>query len=178
MNAIIRGICLVVFFTISTIAFAGEAVFAVKFSIQESNDGRICGAMQIDIKKKNPGFFPVMILQHQVVEKLPGGNIRRVGVKIEENTPVPLQKGVFRYCFDHLERNQYQVSSWYVLYAGKIYTIMFDDGAGGASNELLWDAKGEKVPEDIIREEDIQRETAPSPEPSRQQSNRKMLSSK
>lgn len=165
MSAIKRILCATFFIISSGVAMADEGALSVGFSVHQATDGRTCGIPKFEVRKKQEGFYPILILQYQVVEKLPSGAIKRIGEKTEERIPLKLQKGSIKYCFDHLEENQYQVSSWYILYAGKIHTIMFDDGVGGASNELIWDASGEKVPEEIIREEDRQRESTPVKEP-------------
>lgn len=173
MNTIIRSICCAIFLAMSNGVSASEIEPVTKFIIKKLDDGRICGMIQV--KKKNPGFFPVLILQHQVVRKSSDG-IERVGPKTEDVFPLSSGDGLVWHCFTPLRDDQYQVSQWFILFAGKMHTIMFDDGAGGGSNELIWDATGSTVPLDVIRKEDTKREVPPMKDQKPNHANRKMLS--
>lgn len=170
MNTIIR-ILFAAFFIISGTAIAADVELANKFIVRALDDGRLCGVVEIKIMKNPKKFSPVMILQHQVARKGPGGRIERVGSMTEEVITLPVippkESGFVWRCFDALQDDQYQVSQWFILFAGKMYPIMFDDGAGGASSELILDASGQKVPEELIREEDMRREMEHEQKPNR-----------
>lgn len=157
MSTIIRIICVAFFIIGSGTVIAADVELANKFIVQPLDDGRFCGVVEIKIMKNPKKFSPIMILRHQVVQKGPGGRIERSGSMMEESVILSMKDRLVSYCFEHLRDDQYQVSQWFILFAGKIYPIMFDDGAGGASSELIWDSSGQKVPEELIREEDTRR---------------------
>ncbi|MBP7811675.1 MAG: hypothetical protein KA054_02425 [Candidatus Moranbacteria bacterium] len=163
MNTIIRIVCMAFFIIGSgTAAIAADVELANKFIVQSLDDGKFCGVVEVKIMRNPKKFSPVMILRHQVAKKGPEGRIERSGSMTEEVITLPIilskESGFVWRCFDTLQNDQYQVSQWFILFAGKMYPIMFDDSAGGESNELIWDSSGQKVPEELIREEDMRRE--------------------
>lgn len=158
MNSNVRRTACLMFFLVFGIgtASAGEELSLVKFVLQILENGRICATPQLEIKKWSKGFPPVIVLRHQVVKATlqdDGVIIEAVGGIGESVLPIPSKDFTIKYCFNTLKAGHYQLTSWHLLYAGKPYELLFDNGNGGVSNEILWDAAGRRVTYGILRKE-------------------------
>ncbi len=144
MNAIIRVFCQAAFFMfiMSAASADDEKGFSTQFLIERLEDGKICAEPRIVMQQKIPGFLPVIILRHQVVS-MQNGRVEATEDMNEVILRLKEKQTSARHCFKPLRIGEYQLSRWFVLYAGKMYTLQFKGSRG--SNEVLWNHSAEDI---------------------------------